>query len=246
MRSLSFRFDDGFRSGADRSESLLANWRATYFVVSGWVAGRRRDWPELHYNGDFADLKFWQAMSNRGHDIQCHSDSHPYFSKLSSEDAIGELERSLAFIKQIHSKSRVFCYPYNDIANLDLAVWGFDAAGFDTRPSDAPLVYNMPGVQNLYRLNSWAVRERHFDRVVEALSSEVPDGAWVILAFHSLDGEGHEPWSSLGFQRLGQVIGGLGYNVETIGDVVRKWLRREPSSSRAPPASHIGESQLVA
>jgi peptidoglycan/xylan/chitin deacetylase (PgdA/CDA1 family) len=225
-RILSFRFDDGLRRGAERSNKLLGSWRATYFVVSGWAAGQKPRWPELR-DCDFGDLEFWKGMRDCGHDVQSHSDSHPNFREISAEAATGEIERSAAFIRQIHPKGLVFCYPFNAISNLCLAAAGFNAGGFDTTSSDEPVAYNTRGVQNVFRLNSWAVRERHYARVVEALSSDVPDGAWVILAFHSLDGEGHEPWSSRGFQRLVQAISRLGYDVQTIGDTVTDWATEQ-------------------
>jgi hypothetical protein len=72
-------------------------------------------------------------------------------------------------------------------------------------------------------LRSSVLREERFDLFVEKLSTQVPDNAWVILAFHSFDGEGFRPWSSDGFSRLVSEVRRLGFQIRTISSMVSSY-----------------------
>ncbi len=136
------------------------------------------------------------------------------------------LEYALSLVRRIHDGPYVFCYPYNSIADLDLASLGISAAGFETPTSDGLVMFNVVDqALDLYRLKSWAVRERHFDAIVYQLSQHQPNDSWTILAFHSLDGEGHEPWTSERFSRLVAAVRAMGCQIVTVGDMVSRLSR---------------------
>lgn len=133
---------------------------------------------------------------------------------------------ALSLVRRVHSGPYVFCYPYNAIADLDLAPLGISAAGFETVTSDGPVTFNtIDGALDLYRLKSWSVRERHFDAIVNQLTHRLPNDSWTILALHSLDGEGHEPWTSEGFSRLVAAVRAMRCPIVTVGEMVGRLSR---------------------
>jgi peptidoglycan/xylan/chitin deacetylase (PgdA/CDA1 family) len=221
-RFVSFRFDDSFIVGARKAERFLFPNRATFFVVSGLINGTLDLKEHPNFEGqDFGSLGEWRAFAKMGHDIQAHSATHTHFSKLSPEQRKGEIRESVALIRQIHGGPYVFCFPYNDIAPVDFKSEGVSAAGFRTNSSDREPPFNRISKDlDLFELRSWSVRERHFVRVVSDLRHAVPDATWTILAFHSLDGEGHEPWTSDGFERLVEAVRSMGYVIVTVAQMI--------------------------
>lgn len=221
QRWLSFRFDDGMMQGSQKAARLLEPDAASFFLITDFVSDPSEPGGTLPKDGDYGSLERWRRLAAAGHDIQAHSASHANFHDLDVEAQVSEATRSLAFVRRVHPGPYVFCAPFNRLPTVDLAAVGYDAAGFVTLSSDQPIIFNRPAEPELdrFRLRSWAARERHGDAVVDQLAG-VPDGAWVILAFHSLDGEGWEPWSSEGLARLIAAVRGLGYTIRSVGAVI--------------------------
>lgn len=77
---------------------------ATFFVVGAWVD----KYPESV-----------KALSDAGHQIQNHSNSHPYMSKLSKEQIINEIESCNQKIKSVTGVCPTLLRPpYGDYNNL--------------------------------------------------------------------------------------------------------------------------------
>ena len=82
-------FDDGHESAYSRILPLLAErrWRATFFVVAGWIGGREAlSWAQL------------RALADAGMEIGSHSLTHPFVHELSAADIrheFGESKRML-------------------------------------------------------------------------------------------------------------------------------------------------------
>jgi peptidoglycan/xylan/chitin deacetylase (PgdA/CDA1 family) len=82
-------FDDGHESGYSTILPLLVDrgWRATFFVVAGWVGGRETlTWAQL------------RAMADAGMEIGSHSLTHPFMHELSPADVrreFGDSKRML-------------------------------------------------------------------------------------------------------------------------------------------------------
>ncbi len=225
-RFLTFRFDDGFIKGARRAARLLHPDPATFFIVTGQLGGleltRRVVQETTLSDTDFGTLEDWRRLVEAGHDVQTHSVTHPYFSRLSPAEQLEEIRGSLGIVRQLHGGPYAFCFPYNDIVPVDLASEGLSAAGFRSRSSgDAPLVNRLNAV-DLFSLQSWMVRERHFDRVVADLRDGIAPETWTILGFHSLDGEGHEPWSSSCFSRLVEAGRAFGYTIVSVAQMLAR------------------------
>lgn len=203
-------------TGARKAAELLAPDPATFFVVSGNVEtypGAPRQAPKF----PGSSLEFWRGMSRAGHDVQSHSVTHAHFRALSEHDQRRELRDSLALVRQIHDGPYLFCFPFNEIGDVDLREEGYAAGGFLTLGSNVgPVFHSLDESIEPSRLRSWAVRERHFEWIAQQLAEEVPDHSWVTLAFHSFDGEGHEPWTSSGFARLVTALRAAGYQIRSI------------------------------
>ena len=227
-RFISFRLDDGFIEGARKAAACLDPSRASFFIVANLVLETAAaDFEPLFKGRDFGLIEEWRAISSLGHDVQLHGATHANMTMLQPEQQLFEAQASLALVRQIHDGPYVFCYPYNAMTDLDLAPIGISGAGFETVTSDAPVIYNtIDRALDLYRLKSWAVRERHFDAIVDELTHHLPDDSWTILAFHSLDGEGHEPWTSEGFSRLVTVVRAMGGQIVTVAEMVGRLSRQ--------------------
>jgi peptidoglycan/xylan/chitin deacetylase (PgdA/CDA1 family) len=232
-RFISFRLDDGFIEGARKVAAFLDPSRASFFIVAELVMKTGvADHEPLFEGKDFGSVDEWRVVSGLGHDVQLHGATHANMAVLRPEQQLCEVQDSLSLVRRIHDGPYVFCYPYNAVADLDLAPLGISAAGFETGTSDEPVMFNtVDCALDLYRLKSWAVRERHFDTIVNQLTHHLPDDSWTILAFHSLDGEGHEPWTSGGFSRLVTAVRAMGCQIVTVGEMVGP-LSRRPANCR--------------
>ena len=95
--------------GNDDTEQLIKilkeyNVPATFFVVGAWVD----KYPESV-----------EALSAAGHQIQNHSNTHPYMTQLSKNQMINELESCNEKIKKITGvKPTLFRPPYGDYDNM--------------------------------------------------------------------------------------------------------------------------------
>jgi peptidoglycan/xylan/chitin deacetylase (PgdA/CDA1 family) len=227
-RYITFRFDDGFVEGARKASLLLHPSLASFFIVTGLVNKSipLDDHPTFR-GRDFGTPDEWRHIAALGHDVQPHSVSHPNFRDLSEDGQALEVLGSIAAIRDIHSGPYVFAFPYNAITDLDLSSLGISAAGFVTESSDQDVLFNKVKNEeiNLFGLRSWAVRERHYERVIEQIGG-LPDDSWTILAFHSLDGEGHEPWTSDGFARLIAFVRTQDFRIVSIIEALQALSRR--------------------
>jgi len=220
-RFISFRFDDGFHEGALRTHALLAPDRATFFLVTGLVEGTHSLEHIPEFRGrDFGNAAKWRALSDLGHDVQLHSVTHRSFLEISASDQITEVTNSLQTIKQIQPGPYVFCFPYNQAVDIDFFSLGISAAGFTSEPNG--LAFNELARLRPFALKSQATFEEDLERIVERLGAQVPDGSWVILAFHSFDGEGYRPWTSAGFARLVAAVRSLDFEIVTVGAMIAR------------------------
>ncbi len=221
-RWISFRFDDGFIDGARKAADILHPHAATFFIITGLVTGAvQLDHLDHFADADFGTVESWKALAARGQDIQSHGVDHASFATLDHDQALDQIRVSLDTVREINPGPHVFCFPYNAVPDLDLAGSGLSAAGFATVDSQQDVLSNRLAGLDPLRLRSWAVRERHLDFVVQQLA-DAPDDTWTILAFHSLDGQGHEPWTSEGFADLVAAVLRAGYQVTTLGDMVTR------------------------
>jgi peptidoglycan/xylan/chitin deacetylase (PgdA/CDA1 family) len=209
--------------------AILAPDPATFFLVANLVTGRSAIPHEPLFEGRrFGPPQAWKDLIAAGAEVQPHSVSYANLADLSPQDRLEEVQRSVEDIREIFGRANVFGFPYNALAPTDMASLDLIASGFQTINSAQPPLYHKLGDPiDPWRLRSWAVREVHFESIVRDLA-ELPDNSWIVLTFHSLDGEGHEPWSSESFRRLVAKLRELGFTARTIGEMAER-IRSYPA-----------------
>lgn len=94
--------------GVDYTDELLSimkeeNIKCTFFCVEFWSTKH---------------IDYLKKISEMGHEIGTHSATHPYMSKLSSEQIKRELETSMGVIERATGKKvQLFRPPYGDYSN---------------------------------------------------------------------------------------------------------------------------------
>ena len=102
-KKLSISFDAAW--GADDTDTLISilgkhNVKATFFVVGDWVETYPEEVKKLH---------------DAGHEVMNHSDTHPYFTKLSTEGMIAEIEKCNDKIEAVTGvRPTLLRFPYGD------------------------------------------------------------------------------------------------------------------------------------
>ncbi len=105
-KQISISFDAAW--GADDTDELISilgeyNVKATFFVVGAWVDKYPNEVKKL---------------SEAGHRVENHSNSHPYMTKISNEDKLKEYNSCNEKIKEITGrKPTLFRPPYGDYDN---------------------------------------------------------------------------------------------------------------------------------
>lgn len=105
-KKIAISFDAAW--GYDDTEKLISilkeyNVPATFFVVGSWVD----KYPQSV-----------KQLSEAGHSIQNHSDTHPYMTKISTEQIINELKTCNEKIAKITGKTpSLHRFPYGDYNN---------------------------------------------------------------------------------------------------------------------------------
>ena len=108
-KQIAISFDAAW--GADDTDELIEilgeyKVKATFFVVGDWVD----KYPE--------EVK---KLSDAGHRVENHSNSHPYMTKISSEEKLKELNICNEKIKAITNRApKLFRPPYGDYDNATI------------------------------------------------------------------------------------------------------------------------------
>jgi len=109
---VSFTFDDIAESAVTAGARTLDEYNVsgTFYVAPGLCGS---EGPL----GRFASEANIKALSDRGHEIGCHTFSHVSVAALSSEALMVEVERNLKALQSITGRSelRHFAYPYGEI-----------------------------------------------------------------------------------------------------------------------------------
>ena len=229
MRMVSLTFDDGLSQGAAAAVEILNRHRlaASFYIVTGWVEPVRapiRDHPNQgRSHGDWA---FWRKVTAAGHEVGSHTFSHfkaggikaaltPW--KVASE--IRKAREDLA--REVPQGAYTMSMPWNAATPLSDAL--VRRQYMACRVGGDGIPYNRPGDFNRYALASWAPAPRHgWDEHLAALDA-IPEDGWLILGYHSLDGEGWEPVTSEFFERLCAHLAASQIEVVTVREGVERW-----------------------
>jgi peptidoglycan/xylan/chitin deacetylase (PgdA/CDA1 family) len=117
-RLVALTFDDGFQNFYDYAYPVLRarEYPSTVFPVSDLV-GKENRWD---HDSLIADKKLmdWDTILNikdRGVSFGAHSRTHPFLTRLTSDDLKDEIEGSKAALEErLGTPVDFFCYPYGD------------------------------------------------------------------------------------------------------------------------------------
>jgi len=214
MRYLSFTFDDCCIDSANKVDKILSNFKATFYIVTGWVNPKKVeivDPPNINVNhGTFEE---WKKLSDNGHDIGSHTVSH---IKSTDLNIIKECEESLEYIKRIHVGPYSFASPGYSVPVNHISHY-FDTVrvGHNKLP-----IYNDLNNLNMGQLVSWSPVEKNYDLNSDSeILDSIPDSSWTILTLHALDGVGYEPISSENLEKLVQIVVQKGFVIKNVKEV---------------------------
>lgn len=227
-RYLTFTFDDGYILGARKIDKILHPYKATFYLVTGWVRPNNlaiRD--EYNIGADHGNVEDWKELVKKGHDIGSHSVSHTRPDDFSgdAEALKKEFAESLEFIKKIHPGPYSLSFPYNRAMEID-ALYDSVRLGY------AGCIYNRLESVDLHRITSWSPwpgsmwEKRIFWKI-----GRLPGRSWLVLNLHSVDGEGWHPWTSASLQKLKDYVLARGFEIKTMAEMTRILLLK--SSDRA-------------
>lgn len=114
-------FDDGYQDYFESAYPVLRayGFPSTVFVVTDLV-GRKNEWDfrELKDSKKLMDWDTIRQLKKEGVTFGSHSKTHPFLSRLSSDELRAELNGSRKDLEtHLHAPVDFFCYPYGDYDN---------------------------------------------------------------------------------------------------------------------------------
>ena len=227
-RYVTMTFDDGLVKGAWKAAEILREYgvAATFYVVTGWVRPRSVRWVRDHFNknADHGCWEDWQSIAAQGHDIGSHTKSHVNASGKLARVMPGRVRSE--FVESFHHIEQSIGRPPSSIS----MPWNATTMQADAhvrriyeacRLGGAAPEYARVADLDWHRLPSWApASDVPFQALCERISS-IPAGHWLILQFHSLDGEGYMPISSrLLHELVGFIADQPGLKMRTVREMV--------------------------
>jgi peptidoglycan/xylan/chitin deacetylase (PgdA/CDA1 family) len=110
---VSFTFDDVPASACSIGATALERHgaRGTFYVSGGGCGA-------VSPGGLLATAEELQALAARGHEVGCHTYSHPAVSSMRHDELVADLERNRNFLSGVSGDIAVrnFAYPYGDLS----------------------------------------------------------------------------------------------------------------------------------
>ena len=225
---VSITFDDGFRNAAVTATPILSNYgyRASFYVVSGWVEPRRAAVSDPYNRGQsHGTWDFWRRISAMGHEIGSHTFSHlnargrkaaifPWLMPRDIMRSVRDLRR------EVPSSRYTISMPWNaaSVISDHFVRRHFSACLSGT----SELRYNDLKHLSNYALVSWAPGPKHSWRDYVDAIERVPAGGWLVLQFHSFGDEGWEPITAALFTRICDLLAENRVTVKPVANVVNE------------------------
>ena len=208
-RFVTITFDDGLINGARKAVQILDEFKlnATFYVVTGWIRPRQVPWIRDRWNRglDHGNWRDWNEIKNCGHDIGSHTVTHL--------NAGGKLSRYLPIILRwelSHSYSQLRYHLGRAPTSISMP-WNTPAEQLEPvvrrtyqacRLGSGKWQTNDLATLNWHRLHSWAPNPNIGAEEIVERCRATPPGHWLILQFHSLDGEGYMPLTTSTFREV--------------------------------------------
>ena len=177
---VTFTFDDVPVSACSTGAAILEQYdaRGTFFVAG---AGCGVDSP----GGALATPAQLRALHANGHEIGCHTYSHPAVSDLGSAELLADLDSNRRFLSGIDRGIAVrnFAYPYGDLSfrTKRLLEGRFDSCRSLLRGVNE-------GVADLGALKTCPLEDATIDRggILAFIASTVRSNGWLIFSSHDV------------------------------------------------------------
>jgi peptidoglycan/xylan/chitin deacetylase (PgdA/CDA1 family) len=206
---VTFTFDDVPASACVAGAPILQRYgaRATFFVAARDCGAAL---PEGATRATIDELRtVWQD----GHEIGCHTYSHPTIRYLSDEQIGLELERKVA-LKKIDPKVELqnFAYPYGDIS---IRTKRCLEGRFDSCRSGHPGINR--GVADLGGLYTWPLQDALLDhaQVGKLIAETARSGGWLIFSQYCVSPDLLE-WAAASAKRSGCALTSVGVSLDLI------------------------------
>jgi peptidoglycan/xylan/chitin deacetylase (PgdA/CDA1 family) len=181
---VTFTFDDVPASACVAGARILEQYgaRATFFVAARDCGAAQPD------GATRATIDELRTVWRNGHEIGCHTYSHPAIRYLSDEQINLELERNQAALREIHPEMelRNFAYPFGDIS---IRTKRHLEERFDTCRSGHPGINR--GTADLGGLDAWPLQDALLDhaQVGELIAETARSRGWLIFYSHDVADE---------------------------------------------------------
>ena len=240
-RFITITFDDGLIHGARKAVRILKDFglNATFYLVTGWIRPRIIPWIRDRWNRglDHGSWRDWREILKQGHDIGSHTVTHLNAGGRISRHLPTMLHWELAYSysqlkRHLGRAPTSISMPWNAPANqLEPVVRRIYAA---CRLGSEVCGTNDLASLNWHRLHSWAPSSGDSADEIVGRIRATPPGHWLILQFHSMDGEGYMPISSETFR---EVVRGLKATSNlrhlTVAEMVRPTIHNDAPPRRA-------------
>jgi peptidoglycan/xylan/chitin deacetylase (PgdA/CDA1 family) len=170
-------FDDGYRDNLLHAFPILSKYRlpATIFVTTGFcdqsISHPRylRTQDRLHL--DWAEVR--ELASSDLITIGSHTITHPYLSRVSSDQAETEIMQSRVRIEsEINRKVGFFCYPSGDVTSREMAI--SKQAGYQASVTVAPGLNRSGTLRHLLRRTEITDRDTPSDLAMKIAGAYDP------------------------------------------------------------------------
>jgi hypothetical protein len=185
--AITYTFDDNTGKQLTTALPLFDkyNFKATFYVVTNWGP---------NWSG-------FKKASENGHEVGCHTLSHPRLDTMKIENQEKQLKNSQNIINSniTNTKCVTISYPYCNVGNMDLLKKYFISGRICSgaiEPSSPKDMYNISSIA-CGSEGSIKTALNFNDKVASAIKSK----GWCVFLIHGIDGDGG--YSSLDSKELG-------------------------------------------
>jgi peptidoglycan/xylan/chitin deacetylase (PgdA/CDA1 family) len=178
---VTFTFDDVPASACYTGSSILEKYdvRGTFYIAGRGCGEAGSGGPPL------ASIDQLRTIWGNGHEVGCHTYSHPAVSRISLDQLRDELDCNQRALKNISDDIEVrnFAYPYGD---LSLRTKRYLEGRFDSCRSVHPGI-NI-GIADLGSLKAWPLESASVDRekIATLISHTIESKGWLIFYSHDV------------------------------------------------------------
>jgi peptidoglycan/xylan/chitin deacetylase (PgdA/CDA1 family) len=183
---ITFTFDDVPASACGVGAAILEQYdtRGTFYVAGAGCG-------VVSPGGRLATIEQLDALCAKGHEVGCHTYSHPPVSEIAHDELAADLERNRRLLEGIAGEraARNFAYPYGD---LSFATKRYLETRFDSCRSLLRGVN--AGAADLGALKTCPLENATIDRagILAFVAKTVQANGWLIFCSHDVEEEPSE------------------------------------------------------